>query len=47
MDLPTLNIRTSHFPILEVLDGILSFFYLKILMEHSVGKQWWSWSDTA
>ena len=39
MDSPTLISRKSPFPILGVLDGIL------LSIEHSVSKQWRSWSD--
>ena len=39
MNIPTLISRTSPFPFLGVLGSDFSYFFLQILIEHSVSKQ--------
>ena len=44
MEFPTLNNLTFPFPSIGLLDGISSF--IKVLIEHSVSKQWKPWLET-
>ena len=45
MEFPTVMNWTSPFPILGLLGGIFHFY--SNLIEHSVSKQWRTWSDAA